>query len=51
MSFITGFAAGLIIGGAVIRIAYARHIALANEVISENMAVVWSDRNNVDVKF
>lgn len=51
MSFIAGLIAGLLVGGVAIRIAYREHIAIAQDVISAELAKMWVDRNNVDLRF
>lgn len=42
---------GIIIGGVAVRIAYRRHIAMAQEVISAEFALEWVGRNEVDIRF
>ena len=51
MSFIAGLITGLLVGGVAIRIAYREHIAIAQDVISAELAREWVDRNNVDLRF
>jgi len=51
MTFITALVTGIIIGGVAVRIAYRRHIAIAQEVITEELARMWVERNNVDARF
>lgn len=51
MAFISGLIAGLLVGGVAIRIAYREHIAIAQDVISAELAKEWVERNNVDLRF
>ena len=51
MTFITALTAGMIIGFITARIYYARHIAIAQDVISVELAKEWVERNNVDLRF
>lgn len=51
MSIITGLTAGIIIGAVGARLYYWRHIAIAQDVISAELAKEWVDRNNVDARF
>lgn len=62
MAFISGLIAGLLVGGVAIRIAYREHIAIAQDVISAELAKEWAElakewveewveQNNVDLRF
>ena len=51
MTFVTALITGIIIGGVAVRIAYRRHIAIAREHITEELAKMWVERNNLDMRF
>jgi len=51
MAFVTALVTGIIIGGVAVRVAYHRHISIAQDVISAELAKMWVDRNNVDLRF